>query len=62
MLHDCTAADSPHSGKYSFARDNPFLGDAGAEAKGRDLFRRGVLTEAGAVNAGGEGGGGREVT
>ncbi|KAG1655784.1 hypothetical protein FOA52_013085 [Chlamydomonas sp. UWO 241] len=33
-------------GKYVFSRDNPFLGDADAFAKGKDLFRRGVLTEA----------------
>lgn len=34
------------SGEYVFATNNPFMGDPDAEAKGRDLFRRGVLTEA----------------
>ncbi len=33
-------------GEYVFSFNNPFLGDAEALVKGRDLFRRGVLTEA----------------
>eukprot|EP00195_Chlamydomonas_chlamydogama_P007749 CAMPEP_0202890112 /NCGR_PEP_ID=MMETSP1392-20130828/620_1 /ASSEMBLY_ACC=CAM_ASM_000868 /TAXON_ID=225041 /ORGANISM="Chlamydomonas chlamydogama, Strain SAG 11-48b" /LENGTH=769 /DNA_ID=CAMNT_0049573613 /DNA_START=142 /DNA_END=2451 /DNA_ORIENTATION=- len=33
-------------GEYVFARDNPFMGDPEAFSKGKDLFRRGVLTEA----------------
>jgi len=33
-------------GEYIFAADNPFAGDPQAFAKGKDLFRRGVLNEA----------------
>ncbi|GAX85689.1 hypothetical protein CEUSTIGMA_g13104.t1 [Chlamydomonas eustigma] len=33
-------------GEYVFSDNNPFLGDPDALAKGKDLFRRGVLTEA----------------
>lgn len=33
-------------GAYVFAEDNPFLLDTDSFAKGRDLFRRGVLTGA----------------
>jgi peroxin-5 len=29
-----------------FAEHNPFLGDAAAFQKGRDLFKRGLLSEA----------------
>ncbi|KAI8464483.1 MAG: hypothetical protein J3K34DRAFT_454916 [Monoraphidium minutum] len=32
--------------EYAFTDPNPFLGDAAALAKGKDLFRRGLLTEA----------------
>ncbi|KAL4859835.1 Peroxisome biogenesis protein 5 [Chlorella vulgaris] len=34
------------AGGYVFAADNPFLLDTDSESKGRELFRRGVLTEA----------------
>ena len=41
------------AGEYVFASENPFAGDADALEKGKDLFRRGVLTEAAlAVEAG----------
>lgn len=33
-------------GEYLFAEHNPFLGDAAAFDKGRDLFKRGLLSEA----------------
>jgi peroxin-5 len=33
-------------GEYIFAADNPFLGDAAAFEKGKDLFKRGLLSEA----------------
>lgn len=33
-------------GEYLFAEHNPFLGDAAAFEKGRDLFKRGLLSEA----------------
>ncbi|KAG2487453.1 hypothetical protein HYH03_014020 [Edaphochlamys debaryana] len=33
-------------GEYVFAERNPFLGDPEALAKGKDLFRKGVLSEA----------------
>ncbi|GFH20458.1 peroxisomal targeting signal 1 receptor, partial [Haematococcus lacustris] len=33
-------------GEYVFTANNPFAGDEQALTKGKDLFRRGVLTEA----------------
>ncbi|GLC64505.1 hypothetical protein PLESTF_000173300 [Pleodorina starrii] len=33
-------------GEYVFSEENPFLGDPEAQQKGKDLFRRGVLSEA----------------
>lgn len=34
------------NGEYLFAEHNPFLGDAAAFDKGKDLFKRGLLSEA----------------
>ena len=40
-----TCAAGPRAaGGYVFAENNPFLLDSDSFAKGRDLFRRGVLT------------------
>lgn len=33
-------------GEYVFAEHNPFLGDPAAFDKGKDLFKRGLLSEA----------------
>eukprot|EP00879_Flechtneria_rotunda_P013327 GHRR01013917.1.p1 GENE.GHRR01013917.1~~GHRR01013917.1.p1 ORF type:complete len:656 (+),score=254.39 GHRR01013917.1:215-2182(+) len=33
-------------GEYVFAQNNPFIGDPAALEKGKDLFKRGLLTEA----------------
>jgi peroxin-5 len=33
-------------GEYEFAQSNPFLGDPAALEKGKDLFKRGLLSEA----------------
>lgn len=33
-------------GEYQFAEHNPFLGDPAALEKGKDLFKRGLLSEA----------------
>jgi hypothetical protein len=33
-------------GEYVFSEHNPFLGDAAAFEKGKDLFKRGLLSEA----------------
>lgn len=33
-------------GEYEFSEHNPFLGDPAALEKGKDLFKRGLLTEA----------------
>ena len=33
-------------GEYVFSEHNPFLGDAAAFDKGKDLFKRGLLSEA----------------
>ena len=46
---EATAAAAPLAAgrrEYAFADPNPFLGDAAALAKGKELFRRGLLTEA----------------
>ncbi|GIL78820.1 hypothetical protein Vretimale_176 [Volvox reticuliferus] len=43
-----TAAMGPGAapGEYVFSENNPFLGDLDAQQKGKDLFRRGILSEA----------------
>ncbi|WIA12458.1 hypothetical protein OEZ85_012493 [Tetradesmus obliquus] len=48
-LYAKNAAASPGQhvrGEYRFAANNPFLGDPAALEKGRDLFKRGLLSEA----------------
>jgi hypothetical protein len=41
------AAPGQHvRGEYQFAASNPFLGDPAALEKGKDLFKRGLLSEA----------------
>jgi len=44
--HDVLHHPAGPKGQYVFAANNPFLGDDQALAKGKDLFRRGVLSEA----------------
>lgn len=39
-------ASAVGDGEYVFAETNPFLGDAAAFEKGKDLFKRGLLSEA----------------
>lgn len=46
MLAVHNAAGPRAAGAYVFAEDNPFLLDTDSFAKGKDLFRRGVLTGA----------------
>eukprot|EP00883_Tetradesmus_obliquus_P013392 jgi/Sobl393_1/6343/SZX78416.1 len=44
---NAAAAPGQHvRGEYQFAANNPFLGDPAALEKGRDLFKRGLLSEA----------------
>lgn len=40
------AAGAVADGEYVFAEHNPFLGDTAAYEKGKDLFKRGLLSEA----------------
>jgi hypothetical protein len=40
------AAGAVTDGEYVFAEHNPFLGDPAAYEKGKDLFKRGLLSEA----------------
>ena len=40
------AAAAVADGEYVFAEHNPFLGDPAALEKGKDLFKRGLLSEA----------------
>ena len=40
------AAAAAADGEYVFSDHNPFLGDAAAFDKGKDLFKRGLLSEA----------------
>lgn len=40
------AAAAQADGEYMFAENNPFLGDPAAFEKGKDLFKRGLLSEA----------------
>jgi hypothetical protein len=46
-LFTAQAASHQHvRGEYEFAQSNPFLGDPAALEKGKDLFKRGLLSEA----------------
>lgn len=46
LLQAAANAAGVPDGEYMFAEHNPFLGDAAAFDKGRDLFKRGLLSEA----------------
>jgi hypothetical protein len=50
LLHllpvQAAAAGAVADGEYVFAEHNPFLGDPAAYEKGKDLFKRGLLSEA----------------